>query len=298
MGPIGVFLRCTGRNDPADALAAVRSIGLDTIQISRLDDRFYTPSGAVEFKQMMDAAGVTATSVVIVFDGESYRDVPAVLSTVGFRPENLLEARLEYGRKCVDFAQALGVGVVTIHMGFLPVDEADQAYKRLLGAVRDLAGYAADRGATLSLETGQETGEQLARFLDKIPEYDVGVNFDFANMVLYRMGDPADALRRVLGRVTSVHVKDGLPPESPEALGMEVPPGTGNARVKECLKVLHEAEFQGPLIIENYTWRAGADPHAAGIGDEYAAAWSADPLEALTYAKDYVERCLEEFGAA
>ena len=298
MGPIGVFLRCTGRDDPADALAAVRSIGLDTIQISRLDDRFYTPSGAVEFKQMMSAAGVTATSVVIVFEGESYRDVPAVLSTVGFRPAELLDERLEYSRKCVDFAQTLGVGVVTIHMGFLPVDESDQAYERLLGAVRDLAGYAADRDTTLSLETGQETGEQLAQFLSKIPEYNVGVNFDFANMVLYRMGDPTDALRQVLDRVTSVHIKDGLPPESPEALGIEVPPGTGNARVKECLEVLHEADFQGPLIIENYTWRAGGDPHGVGIGEEHAAAWSAAPLEALTYAKDYVERCLVEFGAA
>ena len=98
MGPIGVFLRCTGRDDPSEALAAVRSIGLRTIQISKLDDRFYSPSGAGEFKFLMESCGVQATSVVIVFDGESYKDVPSVMSTVGFRPAELVEERLEYSR--------------------------------------------------------------------------------------------------------------------------------------------------------------------------------------------------------
>ena len=299
MGPIGVFLRCTGREDPAEALAAVRSIGLRTIQISKLDDRFYSAQGAAEFKSQMECHGIQATSVVIVFDGESYQDVPSVMATVGYRPAELLEERLDYSRKCVDFAQALGVGVVTVHMGFLPTDDAEPAYARLLGAVREVARYSAERGVTLSLETGQETGEELARFLDRIPEYPVGINFDFANMVMYRMDDPTTALRRVMHRVTSIHVKDGLPPDSPDALGLEVPPGTGNAKVKECLEILHEASFQGPLIIENYTWRIGGDPHAAGLSEDAdATAWTADPLESLTYAKEYVERCLEDIDAA
>ena len=299
MGPIGVFLRCTGRDDPAEALAAVRSIGLRTIQISKLDDRYYSRSGAAEFKSLMGSHGIRAASVVIVFDGESYQDVPSVMTTVGYRPAELLEERLDYSRKCVDFAQALGVGVVTVHMGFLPTDEADPAYARLLGAVGEVARYSNERGITLSLETGQETGDQLARFLDRIPEYPVGVNFDFANMVMYRMDDPTDALRRVLDRVTSVHVKDGLPPDSPDALGLETPPGTGKARVKECLEILHKADFQGPLIIENYSWLAGGDTHAAGLYEADAArVWTADPLESLTYAKEYVERCLTEIGAA
>ena len=299
MGPIGVFLRCTGREDPAEALAAVRSVGLRTIQISKLDDRYYSPQGAREFNSLMESHGIQATSVVIVFDGESYQDVPCVMATVGYRPAELLDERLDYSRKCVDFAQALGVGVVTVHMGFLPTDDVDPAYARLLGAVREVARYSAEQGVTLSLETGQETGEELARFLDRIPEYPVGVNFDFANMVMYRMDDPTDALRRVLDRVTSVHVKDGLPPDSANALGLETPPGTGKARVKECLAILHEADFQGPLIIENYSWRAGGDPHAAGLSEDAdATAWTAEPLEALTYAKEYVERCLRGIGAA
>ena len=90
MKPLGAFLRCTGLSDPEEALAAVKSIGLDTIQVSKLDDSFYTPEGARRFGAMMDAAGVSATSVVIVFDGESYRNWKAVEDTVGFRPAALL----------------------------------------------------------------------------------------------------------------------------------------------------------------------------------------------------------------
>jgi len=114
---------------------------------------------------------------------------------------------------------------------------------------------------TLSLETGQETGEELARFLDSITVARVGVNFDTANLVLYGLDDPPRALERLLDRVTSLHVKDGLPPDDPRLLGREVPLGEGKAQVRECLRLVEKAGFQGPLIIENYTWRdRGTDP--------------------------------------
>jgi sugar phosphate isomerase/epimerase len=89
----------------------------------------------------------------------------------------------------------------------------------------------------------------------------VGVNFDTANLVLYGLDDPPRALGRLLDRVTSVHVKDGVPPDDPSRLGREVPLGEGRAQVRECLRLLEAAGFRGPLIIENYAWRdRGTDP--------------------------------------
>ncbi|MBK5297577.1 MAG: sugar phosphate isomerase/epimerase [Vicinamibacteria bacterium] len=275
---IGVFLRSTGREEPAEALAAVKAVGLDLIQISRLPERFYTPEGAQEFDRMMKAAGVRAASVVVVFDGESYRDLDAVETTVGFRPAHLLDARLAYARKCVDFAAALGVKVVTFHMGVLPKDPADPTYRRMLDAVTSIAGYAAAKGTSISLETGQETGDELVRFLDAIPVARVGVNFDIANFVLYGMDHPPDALRRLLDRVTSVHVKDGLPPDAPRTLGREVRLGDGRGEVAACLEILRAAGFTGPLVIENYVARASG----------------ADPLDELRRARAFIEKTLGE----
>jgi sugar phosphate isomerase/epimerase len=258
---VGVFLRCTGQEDPRRALAAVKSLGLQQVQVSRLPDRFYTPAGAREFASLLKETGLVADAVVVVFDGESYADQDSVMRTVGLRPAALRPARMEYAKRCIDFAKAIGTAIVTFHIGFLPKDPKDPIYGEMRDAVSALAAYAAARGITLSLETGQETGEELARFLDSITVARVGVNFDTANLVLYGLDDPPRALARLLDRVTSVHVKDGLPPEDPRLLGREVPLGEGKARVRECLRLLDEAGFRGPLIIENYTWRdRGTDP--------------------------------------
>jgi sugar phosphate isomerase/epimerase len=253
--PVGVFLRCTGQDDPLRALQAVKALGLDTVQVSRLPDRFYTSEGAAEFAGLLKTTGVRAVAVVAVFAGESYADRDTVVRTVGFRPLPLIAERLEYLRKCVDFAQAIGAGIVTFHMGFLPANPEDPAYKPMLDAVTDIAGYAARKKVTISLETGQETGQQLSAFLDKITVARVGVNFDPANLVIYGVDSPSKALQHFVSRVTSVHVKDALQPDTPGAMGREVRPGEGRAELKECFTILRASGFTGALIIENYVAR-------------------------------------------
>ena len=252
---IGVFLRCTGQNDPLLALQAVKSLGLETVQVSKLPDRFYTPEGGAEFAGMLRASGILADSVVAVFAGESYADRDTVVRTVGFRPLPLIKERLEYLRKCVDFAAAIGARIVTFHMGFLPEDPKAEAYRAMLAAVTDIAGYAATKQITISLETGQETGQQLAAFLDQITVARVGVNFDPANLVIYGVDSPSQALKHVVARVTSVHVKDALLPATPGAMGREVRPGEGRAELAECFRILRASGFTGALVIENYVAR-------------------------------------------
>jgi len=277
---IGVFLRCTGRDDPAAALAAVKSLGLNLIQISRLPERFYTPEGAREFDGLLKASGLTAVSVVVVFDGESYRDLDAIEATVGFRPAPLVESRLAYARKCIDFAKALGLKVVTFHVGVLPKDPADPIYQRMLGAVTNLSRYASERGVVIALETGQETAGALARFLDAVAATapPVFVNFDIANLVLYGNDEPPAALRRLVGRVKAIHVKDGRLPVAPRVLGKETRLGEGRGDVKQCLAILLDAGFEGPLVIENYVTRE------TGV----------EPLEELRRAREYIEKALDE----
>ena len=273
---IGVFLRCTGEEDPRKALAAVKALGLDRVQVSRLADRYYTAEGAREFAGLLAEAGIRSDAVVVVFGGESYEDQESVLRTVGFRPPALRAPRLQYARRCVDFAAAIGTKVVTFHMGFLPRKPGDPDYRDMLRALGDVAVYAAGRDVTVSLETGQETGEELLAFLDAVPGARVGVNFDTANLVLYGLDQPARALEKLLSRVTSVHVKDGLPPEEPGRLGREVRLGEGRAQVAECLRVLERSGFEGPLIIENYVWR--------DLGTK--------PLDELARARDFIRAAL------
>lgn len=271
---VGVFLRCTGHDDPAKAMKAVKALGIDLINVSKLPDRFYTPEGAREFVGLLKQTKVRAGSVVIVFDGESYKDREAVEKTVGFRPLELLPKRMAYAKRVVDFTSAIGTKIVAFHMGFLPNNPNDPIYKSMLQSTGDLARYAATKGVTVALETGQETAENLMQFLGKISPVRVGVNFDTANLILYGMDSPPEALKRLLNRVTSIHVKDGLPPEDPRLLGREVRLGEGRAGVRECLQILRDAHFQGPVIIENYV--AAKTPNA-------------DPLDEIRKAKAFIE---------
>jgi sugar phosphate isomerase/epimerase len=271
---VGVFLRSTGHEDPAKALEAVRALGLTLIQVGRLADRFYTPEGATEFAGLMKDAGIRAASVVIVFDGESYQDREAVERTVGFRPVALVAERLAYARRVIDFAAAIGTSIVTLHVGFLPKDPNAAIYQSMLKATDDLARYAAGQRVTIALETGQETAQELERFLDRITSARVAVNFDTANLILYGLDSPPAALKRLLGRVTSLHIKDGLPPADARSLGRETRLGEGRADVAECLHILRDANFEGALIIENYVWRQT----------------KTDPIEELRRAKTFIER--------
>jgi sugar phosphate isomerase/epimerase len=106
----------------------------------------------------------------------------------------------------------------------------------------------------------------------------VGVNFDIANFVLYGMDRPPEALRRLLDRVTSIHVKDGLPPDAPGRLGREVRLGEGRGEVAACLAILRRTGFAGPLVIENYVARASG----------------ANPLDELRLAKAFIESSLAQ----
>ena len=247
---LGVFLRCTGKDDPREALQAVRSLGLRMVQISGLPDRYYSAEGAREFAGLLKETGVRATAVVVVYEGESYKDMQAVRDTVGFLPKALMRQRIAHTRKCIDFASAVGVKIVTFHVGFVPASPADPDYQRLTGAVGEVAQYAAGKGVRIALETGQESAEELLAFIGRIKGADVGVNFDIANLVLYGKDDPPAALRKLMPKVTSVHIKDGTLPKEPGRLGSEARLGDGKAGVKQCLQILKDAHFDGPLVIE------------------------------------------------
>ena len=69
-----------------------------------------------------------------------------------------------------------------------------------------IADRLAASGTRLLFETGQETAKTLQVFLDRIGRDELGINFDPANMILYKKGDPIDALKRLLPRIVQCHI--------------------------------------------------------------------------------------------
>jgi len=197
----------------------------------------------------------TVSAGMIDFPGEDYSTLESIRRTGGVVPDETWEANKARALEAVRVAAELGVGLLSFHAGF--IDHGDRAaYGKLLDRVRLLADGAAARGVCLLLETGQETAEDLARFLRDLEHAAVAVNLDPANMILYDKGDPVEAVSVLGPWIRHVHVKDARRTRTPGTWGEEVPWGEGEVDHARFLRALAAAGFRGTLAVER---EAGED---------------------------------------
>ena len=147
---------------------------------------------------------------------------------------------------------------MSLHAGFL--DESDpKAFATYVERVSWMRDEAKKYGVTILLESGQETAEDLVKFLEKVPG--VYVNFDPANMILYGKGEPREAVKLLAPWIRQVHVKDALFTQKPGTWGSEVPWGDGAVGARAFIADLEALGFTGNYVIE----REGGDSRAKDI---------------------------------
>jgi sugar phosphate isomerase/epimerase len=230
-------------------LEAVRAIGVPSVQLHAPQPD--TRRRAAEVKARFAEAGVSVTCVFCGFAGESYADIPTVKRTVGLVPPETYAHRLAETKAIADFAAALGVDAVGMHIGFVPEEADDPVFARVVAAAQEVCDYCAGHGQHFHLETGQETGPALLRFFEAVARPNLAINFDPANMILYGSGEPIAALRLVGKHVRSVHCKDGQWAARPgQEWGVETPLGAGDVGLEAYLRTLKEVGYRGPLTIE------------------------------------------------
>ncbi len=154
-------------------------------------------------------------------------------------------------KEIADFARLLGCDVVALHLGFVPHDRDDPLYGEAVAVTRDLCDHCLANAQRLHLETGQESADALLRFIADAERWNLFVNFDPANMILYGSGEPIAALRKIGAYVRSVHCKDARWAAQPgQEWGAEVPFGQGDVGAGNLLRTLREIGYCGPLTIE------------------------------------------------
>lgn len=245
--------------DPDDLVAMLRSIGLPRVQLALNSHR--GSAGGAGIGQALAEAGVRIVSGMFGPVGEDYSSLESIRRTGGVVPDVTWEENRALAAEVAAAAQALGLGLVSMHAGFLPEHRGDPGHGKLLGRLRELAWIFADAGVELAFETGQEEAGVLVRFLDELAAPNVGVNFDPANMILYDKGDPVEALRMLLPHVRQVHIKDAVLTREPGTWGSEVVVGTGEVDWPAFLGVLAGSGFSGALCIE----REAGDDRVADI---------------------------------
>ncbi|HEX71724.1 MAG TPA: sugar phosphate isomerase/epimerase [Candidatus Hydrogenedentes bacterium] len=255
MGVCSWSLQATGPQDLAEKVAA---LGLKNVQLGLTPHR--DDPGAWEgVQEVLAASGIRIVSGMFSTLGEDYTTPETIRRTGGVVLDEYWEENLEMAQYAAALAKAMGLQWVSAHAGFLPHDPNDPDFDKLSARVAQLAAIFAANSVEMLLETGQETAETLLAFLDEMKRRgagNVGVNFDPANMILYDMDDPIEALRMLAPHVRQVHVKDAKRTTVKGQWGEEVVVGTGEVDWDAFVRILAEADFDGYYIFER---EAGAD---------------------------------------
>ena len=236
-------------SDPVALLDALAATGVTRVQLA-LDPLRAEPATWGKFPELARARGVEIASGMFVTVGEDYTSLDSIRRTGGVVPDATWDENWRNIQAVAALAARLGLKLVTFHAGFLPHDETDPDFRKLLERIDRIAGVFARDGIALGFETGQETAETLAAFLRVLGRKDVGVNFDPANMILYDKGEPLAALRTLGPWIRQCHLKDARRTRVPGTWGEEVAVGTGEVDWASFLGTLDALGFRGDLCIE------------------------------------------------
>jgi L-ribulose-5-phosphate 3-epimerase len=234
---------------PQDLIAKLQTTGICRVQLA-LDPLRETPAVWGQAAALLRQNGVAIASGMFGCVGEDYSTLETIRSTGGIAPDATWEQNWTNIQTTAALARELGLKLVTFHAGFLPHEEWDPAFTKLLRRLAETAEAFQAAGIALGLETGQETAPVLVQLLQKLGRANVGVNFDPANMILYDKGNPIAALRQLGPWIRQVHIKDARRTKVPGTWGEEVAAGTGEVDWPAFFATLRELNFTGDLVIE------------------------------------------------
>ncbi|MBE6397706.1 MAG: sugar phosphate isomerase/epimerase [Lentisphaerae bacterium] len=241
---------------PMDAVAAeMKKLGLVNINLALQpflegDERHGKAEDAAACKRAEEriASGEWKVSATMIsFNHEDYTTLETIRKTGGIVPDDHWEADRALVARAAKLTGEWKVPYMLMHAGFL--DEHDKAaFEKYLYRVKTLRDICQKENVELILETGQETADDLARFMPLVEG--VGVNFDPANMILYNKGVPVDAVKKIAPWIRHMHIKDARYTKVPGTWGEEVPWGDGEVNAQLLLKTLEEVGFKGVFAIE------------------------------------------------
>ena len=219
-----------------DLFAKLAGTGLSRLQIA-LDPIRENKGGAWnDFAATAAAKGVTLASGMLGTVGEDYTTLETIKKTGGVVPDATWPETWKNVQADAAVALKLKLKLVTFHAGFLPHEETDPSFAKLVGRVRQIADLFAVQSMSVGLETGQETPQTMAVFLKKLDRKNVGVNLDPANLILYAKGEPVEAAKVLGPWIRQCHVKDAVRTKTPGTWGEEVPVGTGAGELEGVLR--------------------------------------------------------------
>ena len=227
--------------------------GVDTVEKQRKDIEEYLASGRWKI-----------SSTLFNSRYDDYTTLESIRKTGGLVPDEHWEENRLLVAKVIKLAAEWKSPYVMLHAGF--INHRDPVgYAKLTDRLKYVRDLCADAGVELTLETGQETADDLAEMLANLPG--VYVNFDPANMILYGKGDPVRAVKILAPWIRHVHVKDAVNAKVPGTWGEEVEWTKGEVNAGAFVAALDEVGFKGCLAVEREAGDNRAGDIAAAVAD-------------------------------
>ncbi|MBK7405212.1 MAG: TIM barrel protein [Phycisphaerales bacterium] len=248
MPRLGVCSWSLQPSSAGDLTARILECGVAAVQLALDPIRTGAWDQETTFRTLRDN-DITLLSGMMATKGEDYSTLKTIRVTGGVRPDETWPDNLAAAKANAELAERLGLSLVTLHAGFLPHDPADPERGRMIERLTKIAEIFESHHARVALETGQESADTLLHVLAELPD-SVGVNFDPANMILYGMGDPIEALRKLAPSVAQIHLKDATPAVTPESWGAEVAAGRGAVDWKAFFQTYTSQALSCNLVIE------------------------------------------------
>ena len=230
-------------------LSAIKNeLGLNVVQLGWWDDGYKETDKVLS---LVAKHGMTVSATCAGFAGEDYATIAKIAETGGFKPDATWDERFKKMVELADLTVQLDTKLLGVHIGFVPHDTNDPQYAVMVDRLKKVTDALGERGVTLVMETGQEKAEDLLTFIAAVGRDNIAVNFDPANMILYGVGEPIEAVQLLTDRIIHVHMKDATGSDKPgDEWGAEVVLGTGEADIPRIVSKLRSNGYAGPLVIE------------------------------------------------
>lgn len=246
LGVCSWSLRC---QSPSELVDRITSLGLSAVQL-HLDPVRSWEWRPDETASRLKVARIQIASGMMAFKGEDYTTLDTIKTTGGVRLDDTWAENVRAAEGNAIMAYRFGIKLVTFHAGFLPHDAGDPERSKMIERLRQIIDIFAAKQIDVAFETGQESADTLLDVLKDLDRPTVGVNFDPANMILYAMGDPIEALRKLSRHVKQIHIKDAVATTTPGTWGSEVRAGTGGVDWKKFFAAVRETGINCNYMIE------------------------------------------------
>jgi sugar phosphate isomerase/epimerase len=210
----------------------------------------------------LEVANINANTAVGYYGREFWE--PLFEPSLAHPDPALRQWRVDYTKKCVDFAHFLGCPCVSVTSGKLVPGTAPSASLAFLYAsIGQVAAYAEARSVRVGIEYEPgllvERYEELAELLDRIGSSYVGANLDLGHS--HVLGEcPEKVIRGLSESIFHIHVED-----ISRGKHYHLIPGEGDVDFSGLFRLLRKHGYNGFITVELYTY-----PHQPEVAAQQA----------------------------